>query len=354
MRISSFVANIAALALLSQPAAANVWVFGDSNVDSGWYRAVPFSGISKFDLYLAMSSTYGIGAPTNSPGPMSVEQFAAQLGMTAAPANQGGTNFATSGAKNVNVNTSLNGGFPNAVPTATQISNFLAGYTHVNNDIFIIDSGGNDISFALGPLSGFDGPQQTAYIESQATALAGAIQSLQLRGGATRIIVVGQPESFGGANFQAARQDYDTTLKNALAALQVPYAWGDKDQVRKDIVANPGTFGIVHITTAAGETACPPPNPALNITTAWALLCSASSPVTQPTAFADQALFADDQHWSAAGQKVLGNYYYCLAEFTWPPRRPPRPVVLPGPDLPALCFDFTQFKRLLGPPPPPR
>jgi outer membrane lipase/esterase len=353
MRILSCIGNIAVLAVLSQPAAARVWVFGDSNVDTGWYMVSPFSGIPKFDPDLAMSSTYGIGKPTNNPGPMSVEQLAAQLGTTAAPANQGGTNYATSGAKNVNVNTSLNGGFPNAVPTATQISNFLSGNTPAATDIFIVDSGGNDISFALGPLSGFDGPQQTAYIESQATALASSIQNLQLQG-AARIIVVGQPESFGAASFQTARQLYDTTLRNALAAQQVHYAWGDKNQVRKDIVAGPATFGIQFFTTAASETACPPPDPVLNITTAWALLCSPNSPVTKPTSFADQTLFADDQHWSAAAQKVLGNYYYCVVQFNWPPRTPPRPVALPGPNLPASCFVFTEFKRLLGPPPPPR
>ena len=70
---------------------------------------------------------------------------------------------------------------------------------------------------------------------------------------------------------------YDTTLRNTLDAEHVHYAWADKNRVRKDIVADPATFKIQFFTTATSQTACPPPNPALNITTAWALLCSVLS-----------------------------------------------------------------------------
>jgi outer membrane lipase/esterase len=346
MRASILIATAAALILQPQAAGARVWVFGDSGVDTGWFKVSPFSGNPKFDPDLALASTYGIGEPTNNPGPMSVEVLAKAFGTTALPANQGGTNFATSGAKNVNVNTPLNGGFPNAVPTATQISNFLSGNTSAGADLFVVHSGGNDIDFALGSLSGFSVPQQNAYIAAQATALASSIKSLQL-GGAAHVIVVGQQESFGAANGQAARQLYNTTLRNALAAQQTKYAWGNIDQVRKDIVASPGLFGIQFFTTAAGHTACPMPDPVLNITTAWALLCSANSPVTQPTIFANIALFADDQHWSAAGQAVLGSYFNCLALVTWPRTTPPFPVVSP---IPASCSRFTEFKSQHAPP----
>jgi outer membrane lipase/esterase len=308
----------------------------------------PFSGSTKFDFDLAKAFTYDIGKPTNNPGPMSVEELAFLLRTTAHPANQGGTNYATSGAKNVNVNTPLNSGFPHAVPTATQISNFLADdrrpHFASSRELFVVDSGANDISFALSSLSGFTSAQQAAYIENQAVALAKAVEGLQRHHGARHIIVVGQPESFGNAASQAARQLYDTTLRNALDAEHVHYAWGDKNQVRKDILANPATFKIQFFTTATDQIACPPPNPALNITTAWALLCSAQSPVTQPTAFADHALFADDQHWAAGAQKILGSYYYCLTRFTWPHLAP---FALPRP--PFACDDFSEFKDLKEP-----
>ncbi len=350
MRGGALLANIAVLAVLSQPAAArNLWVFGDSNVDTGWFRVAPYSGNTKFDYDLAMSSTYGIGKPTNNPGPMSVETLGLLFSTGAAPANQGGTNYATSGAKNVNANTPLNGGFPNAVPTTTQIANFIQanpGLGTIAGDIFVVDSGANDIGFALGTLSGFTEAQQTAYLQDQAMALANAIRDLQLDG-ATHIIVVGQPEGFGNAQFQAARQFYDTTLRNALNAAAVSYAWADANRVRQDIVANPATFNILYTTTATNQVACSPPNPALNITTAWALLCSAQSPVTQPTSFADQTLFADDQHWSARAQEALGSYLFCLAVATWPqltPPPPPRGLPPPRTRLPFACSDFSEFR----------
>jgi outer membrane lipase/esterase len=339
---ATLVANICVLALAAQPAVARVWVFGDSNVDSGWYRVSPFSGNPKFDFDLARAFAYDIGKPTNNPGPMSVEVLAFLLRTAAHPANQGGTNYATSGAKNVDVNTPLNSGFPNAVPTVRQISNFLAGDKHPlfgeSRDLFVVDSGANDISFALSSLSGFTSGQQEAYLEEQAAALAHAIKNLQLHA-ARYIIVVGQQESYGGAPAEAARLLYDAALRNTLDAEQVLYAWGDKNQVRKDIVANPAIFKIQFFSNTADQTACPLPNPALNITTAWALLCSAKSPVTQPTAFADQALFADDQHWAARAQEILGSYYYCLVRFTWPELTP---FSLTRP--PFACDDFSEFE----------
>jgi len=340
-------ANISVVAFATAPATARVWVFGDSNVDTGWYRVSPFSGSPKFDFDLAKAFTYDIGMPTNNPGPMSVEVLAFLLRTTAQPANQGGTNYATSGAKNVNVNTPLNGDFPNAVPTVTQIAGFVSDDRHprraVSRDLFIIDSGANDINFALSSLSGFTAAQQEAYIEAQAVALAQAIQNLQMHG-ARHVIVAGQQESFSTAQAQAARLVYDTTLRSTLDAEHVHYAWGDKNQVRKDIVADPATFKIQLFTTAADQTACPPPNPALNITTAWALLCSPKSPVTQPTAFADQALFADNQHWAAGAQKILGSYYHCLARFTWP-----HTAAFAFSRPPFACDNFTEFKQRTAP-----
>src|SRR5215470_6610441 len=180
MRTVTAIVNIAVLAFLAQPAAARVWVFGDSNVDTGWYKVSPFSGNPKFDFDLANSLTLNIGKATDNPGPMNVEVLAGLLRSSARPANQGGTNFATSGAKNVNVNTPLNGGFPNAVPTVTQIANYISNPPTgtplgAANDLFVVHSGTNDIDFALGPLSGFTTDQQDAYLEDQATALAGAV-----------------------------------------------------------------------------------------------------------------------------------------------------------------------------------
>jgi phospholipase/lecithinase/hemolysin len=150
-----------------------------------------------------------------------------------------------------------------------------------------------------------------------------------------------QPESFGTAEVRAGRHLYNVTLHNVLNAEQVKYAWGDVNGVRKDIVADPAKFNIQYVGNTAAQTACPPPNPVLNITTAWALVCSANSPVIQPTAFAEHALFADDEHWASGAQKILGSYYYCLAIGTWPLLNPPLwPVQPPHRQPPTPCGYF--------------
>jgi outer membrane lipase/esterase len=278
---------------------------------------------------------------------MSVEVLAALFGGRASPANQGGTNYATSGAKNTIANTPLNNGFPNAIPTVTQFGEYLKGHQPTSHDLFVIASGSNDVAYAVDHLVG---TAQTSYIEDEAKKLASAIAKLQSLG-ARYIIVTNLWESFGAAAVQAGRHLYNVTLGNALIADHVKFAWADSNGVRKEIVANPALFGMQHVGNSAAQTACPPPNPVLNITTAWSLLCSANSPVTQPTAFADHTLFADDGHWASGGQKILGSYYYCLAIATWPQLIPPPFTFPPPPRPPVPCSDFklaTKFPPVLN------
>jgi outer membrane lipase/esterase len=331
----SAVLGAAVLALVAGAARADIWVFGDSTVDTGWYEISPFSGNSEFDSDLQDAARYDIGKPTNNPGPMSVEVLASAFFAAARPANQGGTNFATSGAKNTNVNTPQNGGFPNAIPTVTQIANYLARHAPGPHDLFVVSSGGNDVSYALTDLSG---SAQTAYIQQQAANLAASILQLQMTG-ARHIIVANLPASFGTPAEMVARALYNSSLQSALENAAVEYAWGDVNVVRQRIAADPASFGIRYLTNAAGEIACPQPSAALNIDSAWALLCSRKSPVTQPTTFADAALFADDEHWASHAQTILGSYYVCLAARRWPhqlvtsrpiiPREEPLPPPIP-------------------------
>jgi len=91
-----------------------LWVFGDSTVDTGFYRKAPYSGEANYDFYIKQSAA-AVGRPTSSPGPMSVEVLATAIGVTAKPANQPGTDYATGGARDAQTNTATSGGFPNAV-----------------------------------------------------------------------------------------------------------------------------------------------------------------------------------------------------------------------------------------------
>ena len=150
-----------------------LWVFGDSTVDTGWFNFT-LSGESQFDQYLStynstrppnIPPTYGMGKATSNPGPISVEVLAALIDTDVLPADQArlllplpgadaapaapeliirpprpvltGTNYATGGARNHDVNTPGIDLFPNAVPTETQIANYLNQYQPDGRSLYV-------------------------------------------------------------------------------------------------------------------------------------------------------------------------------------------------------------------------
>jgi outer membrane lipase/esterase len=289
-------------------------VFGDSTVDSGFYRALTNpggGGISNAQWAAAVAA--GAGKPTDSPGLMSSEALAALFGLTATPANQpGGTNFASSGAKDIASNAASNGGFRAATPTATQIANYLAanGGRANPNALYLISSGGNDVSFATG-LSGA-GPfpaDPAGFLSQTAGSFAAAIANLHAAG-AKFIIVRGLSYSFGSAATQANRLQYTQALWSDLQAAGVNFVPSDVNAAHRAIVATPSAFGFQFIN--ATNPACTKP---AGVASAWALLCSslpgAPSHLVTPDA-ATTHLFADDQHFTSAGQKVIADYEYSL------------------------------------------
>jgi phospholipase/lecithinase/hemolysin len=325
----------------------NLWVFGDSTVDTGWYRVPKFgsnppsySGDAAFDAYLAPTSPHGrtgaekwgIGKPTSSPGPMSVEVLASILDVTAFPQNQLGTNYATSGARNQEINTVGSGFFPNAIPTQHQIDNYLKIIHPTGFALYVVSSGGNDVAAALNTYGGCTVAAQTD-IQNAAMSLADKISTLQQHN-ARYIIVANLPESFGNADQMACRQTYNAALMAALNSLSVSYAWGDVNGVRMKIQSSSSSFGISILYNS--NPACSVPSVSTNITTAWSLVCSPNSPVSTPTNAAISE-FADDEHWATGGQRVLGSYYFCLAKNTWTAVFNARPA----PHLPPItCNTF--------------
>jgi outer membrane lipase/esterase len=314
---------------------SRLWVFGDSNVDSGWYKVSPWSGSNSFDIYFQQSSTYGFGKPTTSPGPVSVQVLARIIGKHARPANQGGTNYATGVARNHDKNFSGSGLFPNAVPTETQIDNYVSTHTPSGNALYLISSGDNDVNFALANPSNYFGDpaligpaaveaNQEAYVIDAATTLANKIASVQATNNINYVIVTKLAESFGTpALKQQLRVDYNSALKGQLDALSAQYAWADINAVRQQVNANPAAFGIdsMHLTNASGQRACSDPMSSdPNLASGFAYLCSPTSPISAPlsSAIAKKALFADDAHFATGGQRIIGSYYYCLAKNTWP------------------------------------
>jgi outer membrane lipase/esterase len=325
------VAVMTAPALMSQASAQSftqALVFGDSTVDSGFYKVLGSpGGGNKFNIaFAAAIAAGGTGAPTNSPGLMNSQILAGYFGLRADPANQpGGTNFATSGAKNVLVNTGNvpggNGGFLAAIPTVQQIDNYLASVGgHANgNGLYLVSSGGNDISFAFSA----GGPaDKTLYLQNAADGLTNAIAKLQAAGART-IIVPGLNYSFPIANpaEQAAELAYTKALWSGLAERGVNFIPGDFNAVRVAIAANPSAFGFRFIGSSAAQAACTQPTVGgVLITTAYALLCVSNPNPANPgaqshlkTADAAQThLFADNEHLTTAGQKIQADYYYSL------------------------------------------
>ena len=320
--MSGAAAAISAVALGAavQPASAQqfnqVIVFGDSNVDSGFYRQLSNPGGSAtYNSLWPAAVAAGAGAPTSRPGLMNSEVLAGFLGLTASPSNTpGGTNYATSGAKNVTVNTSQTGGFQAAIPTVTQISNYLAAVNNVANSqaLYLIHSGDNDAKYAAGETGTGPYPQDpNAYMTQAADQLATAIQSLH-NAGAQSIIVSGLAYDFPKSDptLTGLKLLYTNELWSKLASLGVPFIKSDVNSVYHAIFANPSLYGFSTVSNTSP--ACTQPS---GVTTAWALLCSSnpSAPSTWVSATAPQTnLFADDQHFATAGQKLVANYLYHL------------------------------------------
>jgi outer membrane lipase/esterase len=109
------------------------------------------------------------------------------------------------------------------------------------------------------------------------------------------------------------RQDrllYSQTLWSSLAASGVNFIPADYNAMQLAITSNPAMFGFQFVDT--NHPACTQPT---GIASAWALLCSSNpaAPSHLVTPDADQThLFADDQHLSTAGQKILADYEYSL------------------------------------------
>jgi outer membrane lipase/esterase len=304
--------------VVSSPAAAqtiNQFVgFGDSSIDSGWYRnnivgGVPSAGGGPdFNNAFPGAVADGAGRATSSPGLMSSELLAAFFGTTAKPSNDpsgGGTNYATSGARNSKPNGTGDGLFTQAVPTVTQINNYLAATGGIANPnaLYLISSGGNDIDFATNKLAPAD---RVTYVTQAAKDEVAAVVKLKAAG-ARYIIIPNLPQSFGGNNAQTLRAVYNTTLWNGLAAAGINFIPADFNALRLEIDAKKQAFGFK--TTDVNDPACSP----VGSVDATALLCATSKSKLVESNADQTHLFADTAgHLATKGQLIVADYYYSL------------------------------------------
>jgi len=299
------VLSILAFTNLSNPASAgpvdNVFVFGDSTVDTGWFRYQPLPSNPTLNSLAAASLADGGRIPDTPYGIGAAQVLAAYFGLSANPADApgGGTNYAAGGAQN-------NSNFinPNAPSTVSQIKTYLNGGSADPNAIYLISSGGNDIKYA----QTLTGAARLNWVTSAASVLATAILGLQ-NSGAQSIIVSNEYVVGTGAPGNLFTT-YWTSLFSDLNVLGVNYKLADVQGLESTIFADPGLYGFTSISNVDGPggTALMNPDPAL-IPNSWAYY--GTTALLRPDAAT--SFWADDEHWAAAAQQLEGQLFIGVA-----------------------------------------
>jgi outer membrane lipase/esterase len=279
--------------IVAAPATAqftNVYFFGDSLSDGGQYKPLLPPGTGLF---------------TTNPGPVWPTVFAGDLGFAAIPSTQGGTDYAYGGARV----TSLPGVLPPplspslATPIATQVQQFLAKGPLDPNAIYSIQGGGNDFFYQFGLLlAGQSTPAQLqAALGTAAVQLGQQVAILQANG--ARYVMIWNLPDIGlspdaKATGQAATVTqlaafFNSTLQGTLNAIGGQQIRLDSFRLFRELIANPGFYGIQNATGVA-------------CTTPVAYLCT---PATLVAANAPQTyLFSDGSHPTTLGHQIIADY----------------------------------------------
>jgi outer membrane lipase/esterase len=297
---------------------SNVYVFGDSLSDAGYFRPF-FQALTAQGFPAALVPI--LGSYTTNPGPVWSELVAEFYGVTPNPSNVGdGTIFAQGGARVVavpGVNTPP--GQPQR-PISVQIDEFLArtGGTADPNALYTVWAGANDVFFNLGALQGGAIDAATLQTNVLAAAQAEIAQIRRLRdAGAQYIAVFGLPNigltpAFRGTpNSQSVTllsAGYNTTLFTGLQGQGIRVIPVDTFSLFNQIIANPGAFGFTNTTTPA----CGAFPPFTTAQTANSLFCYTGT-LTAPGA--DQThVFADSVHPTTASHRIIAQFVESLIE----------------------------------------
>lgn len=295
--------------------------FGDSATDTGWF-AHASHGIPLFDFWNASALAAGGNLHPTGPGQNNVQFLGGFFGLSANPANTpGGTNYAVGGAVDFLVppgypGTATGNLSPNPLlpGTATQIENYLASVNgHANpNALYVLSSGGNDITAALLTYGAFS-PAAVTYLLGEAQILTNSLVQLQAAG--ARYILMSN--YYPGPSTNAATQFYGGTILSAtwndLAAAGVKFIPADTISVFRSVENNMALFGF---TAPINSFACIPPVGFVGF--GWGETCA---PTTTPSpnhgylvsADALQThLFMDGIHLTQAGQQIEADYFYSL------------------------------------------
>lgn len=291
----------AALALAALPALAQsndhpysrTVFFGDSLTDSGHFRPalIRFAGPQAAIL----------GKFTTNPGLVWAEYLADFYDTAAAPANQGGSNYAVGGAR---VDTDTTGALGPIPSVTTQLGSYFAatGGDADPNALYTVWAGANDI-FAV---TAGAPPQVT--IGAAVGAQVGVVGALQAAG-ARYVLVptipdIGLTPAFRAQGPLAQGQGtalaaaYNDALFGAFAAAGLRVIPLDTFHLFQEVVANPGAYGFSNVT----GTAC----------VGSSLTCNPATYVT-PSA-PDTYLFADGVHPTSDAHAVIADYAVSVLE----------------------------------------
>jgi outer membrane lipase/esterase len=318
--------------------------FGDSTLDSGWWAgalngqcglvASPCAtGFTNKDARISAAiANGGTGAPVGA-GQMSSQFLAADFGLTATPANQpNGTNYAISGSLSARVGGSASLNANNNLPsTVEQIADYLTSHSNIAdpNGIYEISSGGNDRTYAA---DNFLTPaDRETFLSGQASALADAIHDLAAAGAQTILVR-------GASGTGTLPTFWTNALFSDLTTLSVNFIEVDMVGLVQAVVNNPTAYGFTAATVLPGVAGDSNPSSACVGAagqSGWGQWC-ADTTTADPNSDVNMryselrsldaeqtSFYSDNEHFSAAGQKIVADYEYALLSPT------PLPATLP-------------------------
>jgi outer membrane lipase/esterase len=321
LRAGLFV-TCALLLVLAGPAEAQPFTqfigFGDSTLDSGWYFTHAYNKNPINQALYQAAQAFGGGVATTPGGRMNSQILAGMFGLTATPVGlPGGTNYAAGGAVNVDYSN-----YQTLAPnTVSQIQSYLAstGGAANPNALYMVSSGGNDIRGAI--CAGGVCPANAVQLaQNSAAALSNALAQLHAAGARTFVVAInygaGPQGSIINSDTAAVSRAYDQALYGGLAAAGINFVPVSGKAIADAIGLDPGRFGLTNVSPGSAVThqggACINPAPGNGsggtIASAWAASCTT---LVAPNA-AQTYLYADDLHYSAAGQLIEGAYAYSL------------------------------------------
>ncbi|MEO5695428.1 MAG: autotransporter domain-containing protein [Usitatibacter sp.] len=311
--LSLFAATAAPSAAAAQ--FSNIYVFGDSLSDAGYFRGFLLGAGVPAPLAAQM------GRYTTNPGPIWAELVASYYGLSATPSNVGsGNDFAQGGARVTEVPGVSTPPGQAQRPVATQITEYLARTSNVAdpNALYTVWAGANDLFYNLGVLQagGISQAQLQTNVLGAATAEIGQIARLKAAG--ARYIAVftlpniGATPAFAGNPLAGAitqlSAGYNTTLFTGLQGAGIKVIPVDAFSLFNQILAAPGAYGFTNTTGIA----CGAFPPVTTAATANSLFCYTGNLVTPG---ANQTyIFADSVHPTSAAHAIVAQFTESLIE----------------------------------------